>query len=274
MTKILGPSKVHSLFKAFRRKLRHVWEEYSFVKYYAPFLHKAIKAGDLAPLEFAPFLNDPEETIKTGREKSMAVLGQVVGNSIANRVLLESIGSFEDLIGKIAQVVYLDFPGKLVGSTHAAEGENFKLAQVVVSSTDKAEIIDRMAEEKIRSIFYGNPVNIFRKDSAKLEFGTIFVDRYGAILDEYAEITARRNIIVHNSGRVDRKYLREVSGSNFRIGNKPQVTEAYLRRSVAVLEGIAAIGADAVVVNVYKSTSRGKLAESLKSFRLGVGNVA
>lgn len=271
MTSASGARNVHRLFKAFRQKLRHVWEEYSFVTHYAPYLHRAIKNGEVAPLEFAPFLNDPAEKINAGREKSMAVLGQVLQNSIGDRVLLESIGAFEDLIGKIAEVVYLDYPGKLIGKNDVAEGENLKLARVVISSRDKDEIVERMAEEKIRSIFYGNPVNIFLKDSAKLDIGTIFSDRYRTIIDEYAEITARRNIIVHNSGRVDRKYLREVSGSKYQMGNKALVTDPYLRKSLSVLEGIAAVTAEAVVENVYKGQSRGKLAESLKSFRLGVG---
>ena len=273
MTPVPGPAKIHRLFKDFRQKLRHVWEEYSFVTHYAPFLHDAIKKGDVAPFEFAPFLNDPQEKRKTGREKSMAVLGQVVKNSLANRVLLESIGAFEDLVGKVTEVVYLDYPGKLIGSIEATESENFKLAQVVITSNNKEEIIDRMVEEKIRSIFYGNPVNIFLKDTAKMELGPVFSNNYRVIIKEYAEITARRNIIVHNSGRVDRKYLREVSGSSYSIGNKALVTEQYLRRAVSVLEGIAAVTAGAVVENVYKDSARGKLAESLKSFRLGAGNV-
>jgi hypothetical protein len=203
----------------------------------------------------------------------MAVLGQVVANSIANRVLLESIGSFEDVIGKIVEIVYLDHPVKLIGSRETSDSENCKLSQIVISSSDRDEIIKRMIEEKIRSIFYGNPVNIFVKDTAKLELGAAFSSKHSAIIREYGEITARRNIIVHNSGRVDRKYLRETSGSPYCLGNKALVNDSYLRRVLSVLEGIAAVTADTVVKNIYNGTARGKLAESLKSFHLGVGKI-
>jgi hypothetical protein len=83
-------------------------------------------------MEFAPFLNDPSDKLKLSRAKSMSVLGQVIRNSLSNRVLLDLNGAFEDLVGKIAAVVYRDYPGKF-------------------------------------------PVNVFRRDRAKLELGTIFL---------------------------------------------------------------------------------------------------
>ncbi len=42
----------------------------------------------------------------------------------------------------------------------------------------KEEIIEKLAEEKVRSILYGNPLDIFEKDKAKLGFGTFFKDLY------------------------------------------------------------------------------------------------
>ena len=271
-TSTASTTKIHKLFKSYRQKYRHIWEEYSFVHYYGPHLHTSIKNGELNPLEFSPFLNNPNETITMNAGKSLAVLGQVIRNSISNRVLLDSIGAFEDLVAKIAGVVYRDYPGKLIGSIEGTDSENFKLAQVVISSNDRDEIIERMIEEKIRSIFYGNPVNIFKKDSAKLELGPIFSDTYRVLLTEYAEITARRNIIIHNSGRVDRKYIREVKNCQYKLGNKAPITDAYLRRALALLEGMAAITAETVIANVYSGSVRGKLGESVKSFKLGVGS--
>ena len=57
-------------------------------------------------------------------------------------------------------------------------------------------MIDAIIEEKVRSIFYGNPVEIFTKDKCKLEIGDIFVREYPDSMVYYAEITGRRNAII------------------------------------------------------------------------------
>lgn len=146
-----------------------------------------------------------------------------------------------------------------------------KLINIIIDSDDRQEIISRIIEERVRSLFYGNPVDFFEKDKAKLGFGTYFKDNYKDLLKEYTEITARRNIIVHNSGRVDRKYLREVKSTSYKIGNKIIIEKEYLKRALCILEGLAAAATSEVIKKIYKDTPQGKLAISIKSFRSGVG---
>jgi len=71
--------RIHANFKVFRQKLRHVWEEYNLVEYYAPFLHEKIKKGEVEPFKFVPFLADERNLWETSRSKSIAVLGQGIG---------------------------------------------------------------------------------------------------------------------------------------------------------------------------------------------------
>jgi len=263
---------IHNLFLAFRKKYRHIWEEYSLFKFYEPYIHKAIKSGDFPPFEFSPFLSNLTDVRNAGREKSMSVLGQVSKNAISNRVLLDAIGAFEDLLGKVATIIYLDFPGKLQGSDSQSEATELKLGRLIVESSSREEMLARMAEEKVRSVFYGNPVNIFKKDSARLGIPKNSFDSFSNLLLEYTEITARRNIIVHNSGRVDRKYIRESEPSSYKLGQIAIIDQAYLRRALCILEGIASVTLEAVIRSNYNSGLKGKLAESLKSLKLGVGS--
>jgi hypothetical protein len=66
--------------------------------------------------------------------------------------------------------------------------------------------------------------------------------------------------------------LREISDPQFKLGRKAIISDAYPRRSVKVLEGIATITAITVIERVYKGTVRGKLGESIKSFEIWVNH--
>jgi hypothetical protein len=264
--------KVHNNFKCFRQKLRHIWEEYNLVEYYAPFLHEKIKSGEVEPFKFLPFLAEDTNLWETSTSKSISVLGQVRQNSLHNRVLLDSIGAFEDNLCKLVETVYLDYPSKLKSISGSIDSaQDFKLLNVILDSEDKEEIVSRIVEEKIRTIFYGNPLDFFTKDKTRLEFGDYFKADYKNILNEYAEITAARNIIVHNAGRIDRKYIREVKGTTYKLGNKLKIDTEYLKRILCVLEGLATMASVLVIRNIYKDVPRGKLSSSLKSFDTGIG---
>ena len=139
------------------------------------------------------------------------------------------------------------------------------------SKDTKEEMISKIIEEKLRSIFYGNPLDIFEKDKVQLSFGKYFTDNYQHVLDEYKEITATRNVIIHNNGKVDRKYLREVVGTSYNLRNRIILERQYLKKTLSILEGLAAISSKLVVENIYNGIPRSKLENSIKSFKNGVG---
>ena len=60
---------------------------------------------------------------------------------------------------------------------------------------------------------------------------------------------------MHNEGKVDRKYLREVSGAAFKLGEKPVITKDYLRDSIRVLLGLSAITTQLALKNNYDASA-------------------
>lgn len=127
-------------------------------------------------------------------------------------------------------------------------------------------MIDTLAEEKVRSIFYGNPADVFLKDKCKLELGTLFSSKYRLAISLYSEILGRRNAIIHNSGRVDKKYIRENPQSTLLEGKKIIISENYLRGTIGLLVGIAAETTSNVVENIYKGNVQGILGRATNSF--------
>jgi len=168
------------------------------------------------------------------------------------RALIESVSAFEDFLGQLVGFVYAEFPGKLLSNVENIVPENQEnLLRAIIYSTDREEILTRIVDERIRSLFYGNPLSFFTKDKAKLEFGDYFRTRPNTMA-KYQEITSRRNIVIHNGGRVDRKYLHEVKDSDLKLGQVISVTPDYLRSAITLFEGLAGASATLVLGRIYK----------------------
>ena len=147
------------------------------------------------------------------------------------------------------------FPEKLNTKDSVEQiGQQIKLLQTIIESNDKNEIIDKLIEEKMRSIFYGNPVDFFEKDKAKIGLNSYFKDNHKNALKQFAEIVARRNIYVHNNGKVDRKYLREVEGSTAKLGSTLLLSKDYLKQTTILLKDISGMTTKLVLENVFKAT--------------------
>jgi hypothetical protein len=151
------------------------------------------------------------------------------------------------------------------GDSEAKSGYQ-KLVRLVLDSKDREEVIDRLVEEKVRGIFYGNPVDVFLKDKAKMEFGTYFKDSHKLQVDEFKKIVAARNLIAHNNGRIDRKYQREADPTAT-LGRILVIDRQFLKDSIYVLSLLAAQATRLVIENVYKGKPAGNLGKALLQFQ-------
>jgi hypothetical protein len=150
--------------------------------------------------------------------------------------------------------VLRDFPGRLATGAQIEQGtRELKLLEIIVNSSDKAEMIEKLIEERVRALFYGQPSDFFLKDKSKLGFGDYFSKSYPTVIERYSEIAARRNLIIHNDGRVDRKYLREVPTTSLKLGQKAPVDQEYLRRSLLTLHGLSATAGVLVCERIYNN---------------------
>ena len=147
-------------------------------------------------------------------------------------------------------LLYRDFQGKISASQETPE-QQMKILNIVINSASKEEIINKIAEEKIRGIFYGNPADFFLKDKAKIGLGDCFKTNFVKAIKEYKEVIARRNAVMHNEGRVDRKYLREVENPVFTLDQKVEINKEYITNSIFLLYGLASVVVKQVIVNNY-----------------------
>ena len=187
--------QIHNQYRIFRQDMYNEWEEYAY-------LNHCIRKPTKEPFEFNSLLSDSvlhKTIVDAGGMQTRFLSG---GNSRSH--FINSVGRFEVYISSLAKVVFIDYPQKMKGSD--SETETSKAFQLILSCSTRDEMIDTLAEEKVRSIFYGNPADVFLKDKCKLELGTLFSSKYRLAISLYSEILGRRNAIIHNSGRVDKKY--------------------------------------------------------------------
>lgn len=260
--------RIHTRFKAFNKEMNEIWESYNLIHFYLGYLHDLIKRGKVPPLSFERLTSHKPDVRTLAISTSLGALSRFDQKTNSRRALLESVASFEHFLNHLVTIVYIDFPEKLIASdkNESSEREE-KLINIVVNSTDKAEMIEKIVEEKTRSIFYGKPTDFFAKDKARLNFGKYFESNHTEALKTYAEITARRNIVAHNDGMVDRKYLREVDSASYSLGQKPPISADYLKESLYILKGLSSCAAALVMRNVYKANVQGRLLDVFNGFK-------
>lgn len=262
-------ARIHTRYKGFQKGQRDVWESFCIVDFYGPKIKDAVKSGTLPPLDIDRVWNNSSRTLD--KDDTYGALSSLVIKGNYRRTLLEAVLLFEDYMSDLISGVYVDYPMKLQ-SEAATDGDSEsksgyqKLVRLVLDSKDRDEVIDRLVEERVRGIFYGNPVDVFLKDKAKMEFGTYFKDTHKTQVDEFKKIVAARNLIAHNNGRIDRKYQREADPAAT-LGRTLVIDRQFLKDSIYVLSLLAAHATRLVIENIYKGRPAGNLGKALLQFQ-------
>ncbi len=259
-----GVAEIAVKYNKFYSQIFEVFEDYLFVEFYYPELHKLLKKDKVEMMRFESATSSYKAPFK--KEYIYGVIDRTVRKTNPFRSLYDAVALTEGYLQDLTNRIYRDNPSKLETKDEVPD-QQFKILKVITSSVDKNEIISRIAEEKIRSIFYGNPVDFFRKDKAKIGLGRSFSDNYSLALDNYAEIVARRNLYTHNGGKVDRKYLREIKTTSFSLGEKATINKSYLKSTIETLHGLATVATrDAILANYTTNSIHGKLNFYCKRF--------
>jgi len=242
--------KISIMFKHYNQKIKDIWDNYNFNMQYLPIIHKSVKENKLPQFNVIG-LSENERVHTKEKTVTFGIVYRLQLNNVPYQALVEGVALTEDYIKNIAEIVYKEFPGRILVTDNGDEKEE-KYMSIILTSIDRDEILDRIIEEKLRSIFYGNPADIFLKDKCKLEFGNYFKDHYLNLIKTYIEVLSMRNIIIHNDARIDRKYIRENKGSTKKLGEKVKLDHIYIRDSFILMRGLCAITSQLVQEKIYK----------------------
>ncbi|MCS3725541.1 hypothetical protein [Bradyrhizobium betae] len=257
----LGARNIGVLFSSLNTELNEIWEDFIAIDFYLLEVHRQVKAKTLDCLVVPRLVSKPRKQAISASDV-YGVLSRIREHTSGRHAFIDAISSFEQFMSTLVFKVYLDFPRKLKGLSQHSEvetsGRQQKLIEVILESKDRYEILHKLIEEKVRGIFYGNPIDLFAKDKAALGFGQHFKNNKVPLLEALQEMTARRNIIIHNEARVDRKYLLEVPSSPLQLGQKVKIDKHYLERALLVMKDLAADAAQLAATNNYKESLYGR----------------
>jgi hypothetical protein len=231
---------IPSAYAALKKDLNELWEVHVALSQYLPAVAEGVTARRLDALHLAPFTqpaNLRDKSVKT----TVGVL-QRARSRDPYRTLVDAVGRFEVFIGAVARTTYLAFGADRLSGRDGVieESQQTRIIEWVFESKDRDEIIDRIVEDKIRSLTYGNGKDLLVRDRARLSLGDHFKSGHDETLNQYAEIISRRNVIVHSGGQVDRRYLAAHPDSGFRLHGKVPVTDIYLAGCLTRLRQLAA----------------------------------
>jgi hypothetical protein len=243
-----GVAEISIKFKQYNSDLFEVWEDYLLLDFYLPHLHNNLKVGTVPDLPFDSLFSTNQTPFT--KRFVYGVMDRIKKKQVPIRAFLEAVALTENYLQIMTYRLYRDHPYKLE-TKEETDDQQAKILRTIIESADRAEIIERLAEEKIRNIFYGRPVDFFKSDKAKVGVGSYLKSTYDLALDKFEEVIARRNVYMHNHGKVDRKYIREVKGTTFKLGERPIITKDYLKDSIKLLLGLCAVTTELALKNNY-----------------------
>lgn len=255
-----GEVRIAKKYKSYRQALMSVWETYAFLQFAITQVDQLIKKENFPKFSLehlANAFNDREYKRHFEKKDVLGISDRILKKTNLIRAFIDPVALTETYLQELCEIVYKDFPERLLGKDPnnqqvEQEKSQIKLLSLIINSPTKEEILDTIIEEKIRGIFYGNPVDFYVKDKANIGLGTFFKDNHTKTIKRLAEIIARRNVFVHNDGRVDSKYLREVDTPQYSLGKIASLNEHYVRENIYILRGFAATVTKLIIENVYR----------------------
>ena len=251
-SKVPTYKKIATRFKHFIQDINTVWESYSVIEYYSNSLHNKVKNNIIELPSYTTLTYNSDRKTSLSKDRVYGTFSHISSLQNPRNSLISAMLIFEEYISNLVEMVYIDYPQKCLTQSDDKTEMTEKLSSIIMDSKDKDEIIERIIEEKIRGIFYGNMSDLFIKDRAKLELKDTFKGDNTILIEKLKEINARRNIYVHNGGKIDRKYVRETKKTDVKLNSVLKIDSPYLKEAINIMAQIAKLTTVAIITNIYK----------------------
>lgn len=137
----------------------------------------------------------------------------------ADNTLMMLITRFEEFIGQLLHYLFKSFPEKYI--------YNQKLSLSEIGNLTHDELIDLVIQRQVEQKMWDDYKSWIKTfEEHKFDFSKCREE-----WEEFNEMYYRRNIIVHNSGRVNAIYLKSVPGSKSSVGDFLHATPGYLKKA-------------------------------------------
>lgn len=157
------------------------------------------------------------------RNKREALLNQK--NILGDSMLIMMLSSYEYTIANIFKILMHKFPNVYLEEKTLTYSELIKINSDI--DEIKKKLVDRVTDEFMRK-----PLKEWY-DHFKIKHGVDVLIECDSF-DEFREVYYRRNVIVHNQGKVNENYIKEIKGNHF-IGDRLFVDKEYFKNASNII---------------------------------------
>lgn len=215
------------------------------------FLQKTAPLVDQERLELAVsnHTKDRDYYVPNGRKKGVAhrtdkevanILHRFGSTELYQTFLGTLIAHFESFLGQVIREILAEHPRKLLMSLQGFQPQKDVPVGVVLDTDPedaKDDIVEWVIERTVTGLFYAAPkvyIDYLTKIGGIVSGETEF--------DDYLEIKATRDLIVHNSGVINDVYLSK-AGEKARgtAGQLAMIDQKYFNHSISILKRLSGI---------------------------------
>ena len=158
-------------------------------------------------------------------------------SGIYEQAIIAAVALTEDYLQTTLKTVLRWFPQKLKQNV---AGENVLKnigIDMILEAKSKKQLVSRLINKQMQGIFYGAPTRYFEYIEAVLNI-KLSTD----LKNQFVEIKATRDVVVHNSGKANETYL-EKAGKLARAANREKlpVTAEYFTSAIAGLKKLVVV---------------------------------
>lgn len=170
-----------------------------------------------------PGIKKGEITLKRRKEAVLGLLDSAVGRDLYKQSIIHMVAVVEDYLTTSLRTILELYPEKL--NIHDKKID----LSLVLRSDSLNQLITRIVDNQIHSVFYATPEEYFEYVEKVL---SVIID--DAIKREYIEIKASRDLLVHNAGIINAVYIRKAkNNARGKEGDALRLDSRYFDKATA-----------------------------------------
>jgi hypothetical protein len=185
---------------------------------------------------FVPAKGSVKFAERTDKELK-GIYDHFIHTGLYRSLLVTAVSEFETFLVRVLTEVIREYPGKLTKGVTGISGCKAVPMDYLLDAADLSEVLDRAIAEHISGVFYAAP-------KAYLDYirEICGADTTDDAFQNYIEVKATRDLIVHNSGYINSVYMSK-AGERARgeLGTFIQVDSDYFDHALATLKRAAGV---------------------------------
>ena len=173
-------------------------------------------------------------SISRTAEQVKEIIQRAQSTDLYFSIYVSLVAQVEDFFSFLVYSILKADSRRIKGSTSGVETLKKIDIEDVIDASDKDEIVEKIIRKNIITVFYASPQK--QKDYFEKVLGVKIDEHYW---DEWFEIKATRDIIVHNAGVINEVYMeKSKANAKWKLGDTINIDENLFGETVANLKSI------------------------------------